>query len=79
MVSREEYRSIQAAILSLLEDDSAIEPPELLARLSSDYGIPEGLGSTVMWEMIRAGYIGRSEDWRLTRIKDLAPEAEAIA
>jgi hypothetical protein len=80
MLSREEYRSIQERIQALIrKSDSSIDPPELLARLRDQYGIPQGLGSTIMWEMIRAGYIGRSEGWRLYIKKELRKEAGAFA
>jgi hypothetical protein len=79
MVDRRDYESIQKRILSLLrEDDSSIEPPELLAQLNKE-GIPQGLASTIMWEMIRAGYIRLEEGWRLSRGRKLEQRAEVLA
>ena len=67
MVSKQEYNDIQERILSIVEEsNSPVAPTELLERVRDDYGVPRELGSAVLWEMIRAGYIDRSEDWRVS-------------
>lgn len=80
MVSRDEYRRIQERILELMHEcGSSIDPPDLLARLRQEEGISQELGSAIMWEMIRAGYISRSDDWRLSPKKELKQEARVYA
>lgn len=67
MVSREEYVDIREKILSIVEEsDSPINPSDLLTRLHEE-GVSRELGSAIIWEMIRAGYINRSKDWRVSR------------
>jgi hypothetical protein len=79
MVSKQEYRAIQERILALIrESDSSVEPPDLLSRLRQE-GYSRELASTIMWEMIAAGYIKRSKDWHLSQERDLTQEVEVYA
>ena len=79
MVSKQEYREIQERILALIhESGSSVEPPALLACLRKE-GYSRELASTIMWEMIAAGYIKRSKDWRLSQERDLTQEVEVYA
>lgn len=73
MVGREEYDRVQKRILSIIETHSSIDPVSLLAQLRQE-DISRELGSTIMWEMIGAGYINRSRDWRLSCEKNTSPE-----
>lgn len=76
MVSRQEYRSIQRRILSLIrESDSTIDAADLLVRLRQE-GISRELAGTIMWEMIAAGYISRSKDWHLSPEREITQEVE---
>jgi hypothetical protein len=79
MVNSQEYRAIQEHIYELIRDsNSSIPPPELLARLRQE-GIPRELASTIMWEMIAAGYISRSKDWLLSPEREPTQELEMHA
>lgn len=79
MVSKQQYRFIQGRILSLVRaSGSSMGPGDLLARLRQE-GVSRELAATIMWEMIAAGYIGRSADWRLTPQRELTEEVELYA
>lgn len=74
MISRQRYEDIQRLIWSIIDEaDSSIDPVSLLTHLRKE-GISRELGSTIMWEMIGAGYINRSRDWCLSHEKDVSPE-----
>jgi len=78
MVSRQEYVDIRGQILSIIEESgSPIDPSRLLARLREEEGVSRELGSAILWEMIRAGYIDRSEDWLVSRGSHPWREVEA--
>jgi hypothetical protein len=75
VVSRQDYEHIQNLILSIIDKaGSSADPVSLLAQLRHE-GIPRELGSTIMWEMIGAGHINQSRDWRLSREERVSPEA----
>lgn len=76
MVGREKYGDIQERILDILEFDSPMDPSKLLARLREE-GVSREVGSAIMWEMIRAGRINRSDDWRVSRKTDAREEVAA--
>jgi hypothetical protein len=79
MVNSQQYRAIRDQIYALIrESDSSIDPPELLARLRQE-GIPREVASTIMWEMIAAGYISRSKDWLLSPEREPTQELEMHA
>ncbi len=68
MVSRQEYVDIKQRILTIIEESSSpIDPSLLLTRLREEEGVSRELGSAIIWEMIRAGDIDRSSDWRVSR------------
>lgn len=74
MISKQKYEEIQSRILVIIDKtDSPTNSVSLLAKLRQE-DIPRELGSTIMWEMIGAGYINRSRDWRLSREKDVSSE-----
>jgi len=43
-------------------------PHELVEHLSSEPSIPTDVASTIMWEMIGAGYIELSDDWHVSLV-----------
>jgi hypothetical protein len=67
MISKEQYEEIAERIIALVKEaDSSIDSAALLEELRRE-GISREVGSTIMLEMIGAGYISRrAEDWRLT-------------
>jgi len=67
MISKEQYGEVEERIMALVDEaDPSITPADLLKELSRE-GISRELGSTIMLEMIGAGYISRQpEDWRLS-------------
>lgn len=79
MVSKQEYRYIQERILSLIRGSgSSIDPADLLDSLRRE-GISRELAGAIMWEMVAAGYISRSKDWRLSPQRELTQEVELHA
>lgn len=80
MVSREEYESIRSRIMQIIDGaNPSIDPADLLRELRRD-GISRELGSTVMLEMVGAGYISRRpSDWQLSRGQETQAPAEVVA
>ena len=73
VISKEEYGEIRERIMALVaEADPSIDPVDLLKELRQE-GISRELGSTVMLEMIGAGYISRqAEDRQLSRNQEIS-------
>ena len=79
MVSKQEYRSIQERILELMHEAGPSVDPVDLVDLMRQEGISRELAATVMWEMVAAGYISRSRDWRLSPERESTREIELHA
>lgn len=79
MVSKQQYESIQESIVDIIDGSGRpIDPSGLLLCLR-EQGISRELGSTIMWEMIGAGYIIRSTDWLLSHRSEVETQTENIA
>jgi hypothetical protein len=67
MISKEQYREIEERIIALVDEvDPSIDSAALLEELRRE-GISREVGTTMILEMIGAGYISRrAEDWQLT-------------
>lgn len=66
MLNHEEYEKARRHIEATLDGAEASPKPAQLVALLKERGLPAGLASTVMWEMISAGEIGMSTDRRLS-------------
>lgn len=79
MITEEKYEAVQRLIISIIEEAGcSIDAADLLNRLREE-NISREVGSTIMWEMVGADYLSRSENWRLSPNRKLKQEVKISA
>jgi hypothetical protein len=79
LLSAERYQEIRGQIQEIIRGSGEpLEPSELIVRLR-ERGVSRELGSTILWEMIGAGYVTRSETWELNLTQRAEQESEFVA
>lgn len=75
MLNHEEYETAKRRVEETLAGADASPKPAELVSLLAEQGLPPGLASTVMWEMISAGEIAMSTSRRLSLSREAAVPA----
>ena len=71
MLREKDYELAERRIRETLQQaDPMYSPHALVEHLSSKPDIPADVVSTTMWEMIGAGDIELSDDWRISLVRN---------